>query len=147
MHLEGTHLFPADRQALWNLLNDPQVLARITPGVKTLNPVEADRYEAIFHIKLGPINATFSGELEVADKAPPERYRLLVKVNSKIGAVAADGAISLEPRDGTTLLEFKGDAQLSGMLAGKGQRVLSGVAQMFTKKFFKSLEEEVSKRL
>lgn len=145
MHLEGTQLFNAPREILWNLLNDPQVIARITPGVKTLNWVEGDRYEAVFHIKLGPINAAFTGQLEVADKAPPERYRLLVKVDSRIGAVAAEGAVSLAAQGEATLLAFAGDARLSGLLAGKGQRVLSGVAQLFTRNFFRSLEEELSR--
>ena len=38
MKVEGTYTLPAPRQRVWELLNDPAVLARATPGVKELQP-------------------------------------------------------------------------------------------------------------
>lgn len=145
MHFEGTHSFPVPREVLWNLLNDPVVLTRVTPGAKELQLLEVDKYQAVFDIKLGPVNSTFSGTLEVAEKVAPESYRLLVQVGGKIGAVAAAGALILKNEDGHTLVSFAGDAQLSGVLARMGQRLLTGVARMYTSQFFKALESEISR--
>ena len=39
MHLEGTHVLAAPRQEVWNMLLDPEVLARVTPGVSGLDPL------------------------------------------------------------------------------------------------------------
>ena len=36
MHLEGTYTFNTTQEKLWDLLNDPDVLARATPGIKEL---------------------------------------------------------------------------------------------------------------
>jgi carbon monoxide dehydrogenase subunit G len=143
MHFEGSHAFPVPREVLWKLLNDPAVLTRVTPGVRELQLQGEDRYQAVFDIKLGPVNSAFAGSLEVADKVPPESYRLLVQVDGKIGAVAAAGALTLKPENGHTLVSFAGDAQLSGVLARMGQRLLTGVARMFTSQFFKALEKEL----
>ena len=48
MHFEGNHILEAPREAVWELLIDPDVLARISPGVKELSHEEGDRYKAVF---------------------------------------------------------------------------------------------------
>lgn len=143
MHFAGTHVLPVSREVLWKLLNDPAVLTRVTPGVKELELIGEDKYQALFDVKLGPVNSTFSGTLEVAEKVPPESYRLLVQVEGKIGAASAAGALILKNENGNTLVSFAGDAQLSGVLARMGQRLLTGVARMYTSQFFKALEKEI----
>ena len=143
MHFEGAHAFPVPREVLWQLLNDPAVLTRVTPGAKELQLVGEDKYQALFDIKLGPVNSTFAGTLEVAEKTVPESFKLLVNIAGKIGAVSAAGTLALKTENGHTLVSFAGDAQLSGMLARMGQRLLTGVARMFTGQFFKTLEREL----
>ena len=144
MHFEGNHTLEAPLAVVWDLLNDPAVLARTTPGVKELQAQGSDQYRAVLNVKMGPINSTFNGTLAVADKVERQSYRLLIDVDAKIGVVAAEGGIALEaegPR--RTRVDFTGDAKLSGKMARMGQRVLSGVARMFTKRFFTALEAEL----
>ena len=146
MHLDGSHRFEADRQVVWDLLNDPAVLTRATPGVKELQPLKGEgsgKYRAIFDIKMGPINSAFDGTLEMADRVAPESYRLLVEVDGKIGAVSAAGTFDIQADGDGTVVAFRGDAKMSGVLARMGQRVISGVARMFTKQFFEALEKEI----
>lgn len=144
MHLTGKHTFKASNDTLWNMLMDTDVLTRVTPGISKLEEIEKDRYKAIADVKMGPVSGSFQGEMEVADKSKPESFVLKVKQNSRIGNVAADVAIHLQPvSSDETVMSFDGDAKLSGLLARTGQRVLSGVANTLTKQFFKSLEEEI----
>ena len=131
---------------MWDLLNDPEVLARITPGVDTLEQTGPGQYQAVLHIKMGPINSTFNGALQVVDSREPESYRLLIDVDGKIGQIAAEGHVRLAENHETTTVEVEGGSQLTGRLASMGQRLLSGVARMFTNQFFKALEREVSIR-
>ena len=48
MQLQGEYVVHAPRDRVWQLLNDPAVLARITPGVTSLIPDGDDRYKATF---------------------------------------------------------------------------------------------------
>ncbi|MYK40025.1 MAG: carbon monoxide dehydrogenase subunit G [Gemmatimonadetes bacterium] len=146
MQLTGSHTFSAPRQVMWDLLNDPEVLARITPGVDTLEQTGSGQYQAVLHIKMGPINSTFNGALQVVDSKEPESYRLLIDVDGKIGQIAAEGHVRLAENHETTTVEVEGGSQLTGRLASMGQRLLSGVARMFTNQFFKALEREVAIR-
>ena len=93
MQLAGSHTFKAPRQVLWNLLNDPDVLARTTPGIESLEQTDADQYQAVLQVKMGPINSAFNGTLHVVDKSEPESYRLLIDVDGKIGQIKAEGSV------------------------------------------------------
>ncbi len=144
MHLEGSYTFNAPRTTVWKLLLDHEILAKVTPGVKSLEPQGNDEYKAIFEVKMGPVNGSFSGRMAVADKQEPERFTLKMQMNGRIGNVSAEGALNLiELGPEQTEVRFAGDAKLTGTLARTGQRVLSGVARTMTNQFFKSIEKEL----
>ena len=143
MQFEGSHTFNAPRQVLWDLLNDPEVLVRTTPGVKSLEQTGPDTYQAVLQIKMGPINSAFNGTLQVVDKNEPESYRLLIDVDGKIGQIKAEGSVRLSSEGDETIINVQSGSQLTGRLASMGQRLLSGVARMITNQFFKALESEL----
>lgn len=144
MQLKGKHTFNASPQQLWQLLMDPTVLARITPGISKLEPKGENQFDAIADVRIGPVKGSFKGDLEVAEKKEPSHFLLKVKQNSKIGNVSAEVAIDLETEsEQQTALIFDGEAKFSGLLARTGQRVMSGVASTLTKQFFSALEEEL----
>ena len=143
MHLEGSHRLAATAETVWKLLNDPDVLARVSPGISELRPLGDDRFEAVFQIKMGPVNSGFEGTFELRDKREPLGYRLIIEADGRIGTIAAEGTFELRREGDATIVSFNGDARLTGILARMGQRVLSGVGRMFTNQFFKALEGEV----
>jgi carbon monoxide dehydrogenase subunit G len=44
-----------------------------------------------------------------------------------------------------TEIKFTGDVKMTGILAGIGQRVMSGVANTLTNQFFENLKKEIEK--
>ena len=145
MHFEGSHTFSAKQDKLWKLLNDPDVLARITPALQELHPIADDKFNATFGVKVGPIKGTFKGNLDIVNKVEPDGYTLLVQMKSKLGSVAAEGKLKLNEENDSTALNFAGDLKLSRLLARAGEKVMSSAANMFTEKFFNGLEKEVRK--
>lgn len=145
MHLEGTHTLKASREVIWKALLDPIILARVTPGAKSLEALGNDEYKAIFEVKMGPVKGDFKGTLAVVDKVALESYKLKIKLTGKIGNVNAEGKLKLNALSkNETEVQFSGDAKLSGTLARTGQRVLSGVANSMTGQFFSAIDEEVA---
>ena len=144
MHLEGTHSLKAAPQEIWNLLMDPDTLARITPAISRLEPLGDDKYKAIAEVKLGPVKGSFEGQMAVVDKQEPEHFTLLIEQKSRMGNANAEGKIRLTPTgENETEVHFNGDAKLSGTLARMGQRVIGGVANSMVKQFFNNLESEL----
>ncbi len=145
MKVEGTYTLPAPRQRVWELLNDPAVLARATPGVKELQPQGNDVFKAIIEIGIGPVKGTYTGQVSIADRVPPQRMRLIVEGGGKAGTVKASGELHLEEQDGRTVIDYTGDAQITGLIASVGHRLIGGVAKQMAQDFFRALERELTK--
>lgn len=144
MKLSGEHTLEAPRKVIWDMLMDPKQLVNITPGISELIQKDDSNYEAVSEVKIGPVKGRFTGALSLQDMMEPESFTLLVKQNSKIGNVKADVLIHLdEIGNGETRLSFDGKAQMSGLLARTGARVVSGVANTLTKQFFEAFEKEI----
>lgn len=144
MDLSGSHILNATPDQVWTMLMDTDILARIVPGVTTLEKIGDNEYKAIAQVKMGPVNGSFSGGLTMQDIRAGEGYTLNVKQSSKIGNADATVKIDLKPvGDAKTELVFDGGAKLSGLLARTGNRVMSGVANALTKQFFENFEEEI----
>ena len=145
MILNGKHTLPASPKVIWDLMMNPEVLARITPGITRLEPAGDDIFKTIAEIKVGPVGGAFTGTLKVADKKEPESFALVVQQNSRIGNAQAVMNMMLEPaEDGAaTNISFQGDVKLSGMMATMGQRVLTPVASMLSGQFFEALKKEL----
>lgn len=147
MHLKGSHSFNASRELIWSMLMDPEVLAKITPGISRLELIGEDQYDAIASVKIGPVKGEFKGKLDINDKEAPNHFTLLVSQKSKIGNVSAEVKIDLSETDTAGCeVAFDGKAKLSGLLARTGQRVLTGVANTLTKQFFAALEQEIESK-
>jgi carbon monoxide dehydrogenase subunit G len=148
MELTGNHDISAAAQTLWNLLMDPDFLARITPGITRMEKISDDNYLAIADVKIGPVKGSFKGEVQITEKQEPEAFTLLVQQKSSIGNVAASVRIRIqELSPEKSNIQFEGKAQLSGLLARTGQRVLSGVANTLSRQFFESLEAEIKQQV
>ena len=148
MDLTGSHEISAGAQTVWNLLMDPDFLAKITPGITRMERVSDDNYLAIADVKIGPVKGSFKGEVQITEKSEPEAFTLLVQQKSSIGNVAASVRIRIQEITAEkSNIQFEGKAQLSGLLARTGQRVLSGVANTLSRQFFEALEAEISQQV
>lgn len=145
MELSGSHILPASARQIWDMLMNPDMLAKVTPGISRLELESEGIYKAIADIKIGPVSGKFEGRAEVAEPVAPESFTLKVNQNSKIGNVAADIRMNLKPiSENETELSFAGKADMSGLLARTGNRVMSGVANSLTKQFFSNFEKELA---
>ncbi len=85
MTLTGTYTVNAPAQTIWNMLMDPDTLARVTPGITSLEKIDADNFKAVAEVKVGPVGGAFTGNLKISDRQEPEHFTLEIQQNSKIG--------------------------------------------------------------
>lgn len=146
MLLSGRHTITATPATLWNMLMDTDTLAKIVPGISRLEKTGENTFKSFIDIKLGLINGSFTGDLQMEDIVEPKGFTLKVHQSSSVGKANAAIKIDLTAVNETqTEISFDGDVKLAGLLAGMGQRVLSGVANVLTKQFFANMEKELAK--
>ena len=145
MTLDGSHHFKAPRDRVWALFNDPGVLARATPGCERLDPVGPDEFEATLSVGVAAVKGTYQGRLAITDKRPLEGYILHVEGTGRPGFVKGEGRLSLSDQDGGTLATINAEAQVGGLIAAVGQRLIGAAARMLMSQFFSALEAELDK--
>ena len=144
MKLTGKHIVNEVPSKVWEILMDTHSLAKVVPGISSLEKLSDNSFKSTLNIKIGPVSGSFSGNLSLEDIVEQKSFTLKAKQNSKIGNANATIKIELAPvGDLQTAVAFDGDAHLAGQLASMGQRIIGGVSQTLTKQFFSNLEKEL----
>lgn len=145
MKITGTYELEADRQKVWEALNDPAVLRACIPGCESLDKTGENELTATVTAKVGPVKAKFNGSVELKDLNPPESYRIEGSGKGGAAGFAKGGAdVRLDARDGGgTVLSYEVDAQVGGKLAQIGSRLIDGTAKKLADQFFSNFREHV----
>jgi carbon monoxide dehydrogenase subunit G len=148
MRLDGTHLFAAPRDVVWDALMDPTVLAGALPGGEQLERVGENQYRAVMNVKVGPVQGRFEGKILLEDIVDQERYTMKVDGQGAPGFVAGEGLLELQEADGGgTVLRYSGDVTVGGRIAGVGQRVVESTAKSMTRQGLLALDQTIAARL
>ena len=141
MKLQGSYLLPAKPQEVWNLLTDPERLAKCLPGCERLEPQGNNRYSAVLKLGLAAISGSYRGSVELTDLDPPNSYRMKVEGKGAAGFMRGEGRIELREKRGKAELRYDGEAQVGGMIAAVGQRMMEAAARRILQQFFESAAE------
>ena len=119
MELNGEVAIAASRQKVWTALNDPEVLARCIEGVETLTRVTdeaGERFEGKMNAKVGPVRATFTGQVTLTNVVEPESYVLVGEGKGGVAGFAkGEAAVRLaETAPGQTLLSYDVTSSVGG---------------------------------
>jgi len=145
MIVDGAHRFDAPRDRVWAAFTDPAVLARATPGCERLDPIGPDEFEATLSVGVAAVKGTYQGRLAITDKRPPEGYTLWVEGSGRPGFVKGEGRLTLTEQDGSTLASIRAEAQVGGLIAAVGQRLIGAAGRMLMAQFFSALDAEIGK--
>lgn len=144
MKLEGSQIIAADRATVWAALNDPEVLKQCIPGCQSLDKVDETHFTAVVKQKVGPVSATFNGEVELQNLNPPESYTIAGEGKGGAAGFAKGGAdVSLREVEGGTELTYTAEAKVGGKLAQLGARLIDGFAKKQADTFFATFKQTV----
>jgi carbon monoxide dehydrogenase subunit G len=147
--LGGTFTFAGPRDAVWPLLQDPEVLARALPGTKTLARTAEDRFEGVMKVSIGPVTAAeFAVVVTLQDLTRPSHFAMRIDGKGGVGFVKGTTSIDLAEADTqSTLMTYASDVHIGGRIAAVGQRLVESVARMMTKQALEALDRELAARL
>lgn len=144
MDLTGEYIIPADRQHVWDALNDAEVLRECIPGCQSLEMTSETEMTAVVVTKIGPVKAKFSGEVRLENINAPVSYSIVGEGKGGIAGFAKGGAdVHLETVDEGTKLTYEAKAQVGGKLAQLGSRLIDSTAKKLAGEFFSNFSEKV----
>jgi uncharacterized protein len=144
MEMDGTRVIAADRATVWARLNDAETLKACIPGCSELTGSPEDGFAAVVTQKVGPVKATFKGEVSLENVVPGVSYTITGEGKGGVAGFAKGGAdVSLTDVEGGTELTYAVKAQVGGKLAQLGSRLIAGFARKMADEFFERFQQQV----
>jgi carbon monoxide dehydrogenase subunit G len=148
MIIEGTQVFRAAPEVVWDFLMDAEILARVMPGTRELVQKAPGQYAGRMAVSLGPITAAeFALSITLSDVERPRRYVMNVDASGKLGFSRGVAEVRLEPEADGTRMAYRADLQVGGKVASVGQRLLDMVSRTMLKNGMEALVAEVDRRV
>ncbi|WP_299963087.1 CoxG family protein [uncultured Roseobacter sp.] len=146
MELADEITINASKERVYAALNDPDVLQKCIPGCEDLIKHSDTELEAKVVLKIGPVKARFSGDVQLDTEGAPDAFSLTGQGNGGAAGHAKGGADVTLTADGpdTTILRYEAKADVGGKLAQLGSRLIQSTAKKLAAKFFKSFADVVS---
>jgi carbon monoxide dehydrogenase subunit G len=144
--MTGEQLIPAAQQAVWQALNDPEVLKGCVPGCESITLVNENEYHVLMTAKIGPVSAKFRGRLSLSDIKPPNSYSLAFEGQGGAAGFAKGAAqVKLTPQSAdSTKLSYDVKANVGGKLAQIGSRLIDAAAKKVADEFFQNFTKRMS---
>ncbi|PDT46448.1 SRPBCC family protein [Sinorhizobium fredii] len=140
MDMKGEYRIAAPREHVWALINDSAVLKDCIPGCDSLEGTPETGYAARVTTKIGPVKATFAGEVMLSNVQAPESLTISGEGKGGVAGFAKGGAdVQLFVDGSETVLTYIAKAQVGGKLAQLGARLIDSTAKKLADEFFEKL--------
>ena len=144
MKLSGYYQINQNKQKVWEALNDPKILQKAIPGCEEFNRNSDTNFTATATNKIGPFNATFTGDIELKEIKAPDSYVIEGSGNSPVGFASGNAKVKLEESEGGTKLIYEVEANVGGKIAQVGSRLIDMTAKKMADIFFGKFSELIS---
>ena len=143
MKLSGSYQINLEKQKVWEALNNPEILKQSIPGCEEFKKNSETEFIATATNKIGPFNASFTGDIELKEINAPNSYVIEGSGNSAVGFASGSAKVSLEDFEDGTKLVYEVEANVGGKIAQVGSRLIDMTAKKITDIFFKKFSQLV----
>ena len=142
MELKDEIIINAPIARVYEALNDPEILLQCIPGCEELIQHSDTELEAKIVLKVGPVKAKFTGDVQLDKSGAPDAFSLTGQGNGGAAGHAKGGAdVTLVADGDSTILTYDAKAQIGGKLAQLGSRLVQSTAKKLAAKFFKNFAD------
>jgi uncharacterized protein len=143
MEVSGKEKFKYRAEVVWDAMHNPELLKNAIPGCQNLILVGEGEYDIELKLGVAAVKGDYTGKVKLEDLEVPSRYILTAEGSGKPGFVSAKMNCEIIPDGEGCLLIWACDAEIGGMIAGVGSRVIGGIAKFMAGKFFKDIEKQL----
>jgi len=144
MKLTGSYKLNVKKSVVWKALNDQNILKQCIPGCELFEKENDSQFNVTATNQIGPMNATFSGTVNLSNIIENQSYTLSGEGQSSVGFATGNANVKLSEENGTTILTYEVDVNVGGKIAQLGSRLINGVAKKMSDYFFGRFADLVS---
>jgi uncharacterized protein len=144
MKIEGTRSFAASRDTVWGVLNSPEQMAELMPGVEGFDVQDDRHWSARVKVPLGIGGLRMSINFEKTDERELEFSRLHAKGTGVGALMDMDTSFHLSDEGAGTAMRWEADVKIAGPVGSMGQRVLQPIVNQQVKNVLDALDKQVT---
>lgn len=145
--IEQTFTVSAPRDQVAAFLLSPELMLYCVPGVEDVQATDEGIYRATLKAKVGPIRASFTGDVSIDGSESPERITASGegrdRATGSVAKVVLDAQLA-EDEPGVTTITSNADVALRGRLGQFGTGVIQSIAGEMIGQFASCLENRVT---
>jgi uncharacterized protein len=141
----GQEKIPASPDTVWSFVTDPKKVGYCLPEVVQVDVKDATHFDVTVRVAVGPVRGNFKLKCELVPDAAKRHVDVKVSgggLGSTVDLTA--GADVVAAADGTTVLNWRGVAEIRGPAAAVGGRVLDAQSQKLIAQTFTNVREKLS---
>ena len=144
MKLAGSYKLNIKKEIVWQALNDTNILKRCIPGCESFEKESDTIFNVTATNQIGPMNATFSGKINLTNIQKNQSYTLSGEGQSSVGFANGSADVILSEENESTTLNYEVNVNIGGKIAQLGSRLIDGVAKKMADYFFGRFADIVS---
>jgi uncharacterized protein len=142
--VEGTKEFDAPASLVWDVLNDPEKMAKLLPGVESFEIQDDRHWKASVKIPLGMGGLKLNFNFEKLEERPIEYAKLSSKGQGVGAIVAMETEFHLTTDGDRTSMRWEADVRIAGPIGSMGQRVFQPIVNQQVGDVLNALEAQVA---
>jgi carbon monoxide dehydrogenase subunit G len=144
MKVTGTKEFDAPAQLVWDVLMDPERMAKLLPGVEGFEVEDEKNWSAAVKVPLGMGGLKLKMKMSIVDERPIEYAKLSSKGQGVGAIVNMETEFHLKPDGERTSMDWEADVRVAGPIGSMGQRVFQPIVNQQVTNVLDALEGQVA---
>jgi len=144
MKLTGSYKLNVKKEVVWDALNNPDILKKCIPGCESFTKESETSFAVTATNQIGPMNATFSGNVNLSNIKQNQSYTISGEGQSAVGFANGTANIKIDEINGVSTLMYDVEVNVGGKIAQLGSRLIDGVAKKMSDYFFGRFADLVS---
>lgn len=141
MNISGELRISANREAVFDRLQDARQFVSLVEGVQDLKEIDPTHYEAVFETKVAYMRFKFKVAVEVLSMERPSKIAAKVEGSplGVVGRLSATTLTTLTEVGNETQIDYSVDVTITGKLGSMGQPVLRSKAKELAAQFARNM--------
>jgi carbon monoxide dehydrogenase subunit G len=148
VNVSGERTFEAPRATVWQVMNDPESMAKTMPGVESFDVHDDRHWTANVKIPLGLGGLKMKVDMQKVEEREPEFAKMAIK-GQGVGAIMnmeTSFTLSDAGADGTAMA-WSAEVKILGPVGSMGQRVLQPIVNQQVRAVLTALDGQVQEAL
>ena len=144
MIVSGTKELPASRENVWSVINEPEEMAKLIPGVESFELHDERHWTAKVKVPLGLGGLKMTMNFEKLEERAPEFASLRAKGTGVGALMDMTTSFTLSDSADGTSMAWEADVKIAGPVGAMGQRVLQPIVNQQVGQVLSALEKRVT---